>query len=354
MLGLWPGSAAGRSESASGRIRLQAGDGWVGWLLQTIWRTGSVCGHAGGGARVGSSVGEGSQACCRAVVGGVDGFGLCISPLGGRIMDLGRCSLNSITVRSVPLPELVQMLGERGIPAIAPWREQLHATGVTRAGTIIRGANLRVSSLCRAGMFTSTTASERRRVVDDNLRAIDEAHSIGAAVLTIVPGPVVDRDPDRSRGMIREGIEAIVPYATSAGVKLGLEPMHPMMATSRSAIMSLAEANDIADVIQSPTLAVVIDAYHVWWDYRVKQEIARAGARIGGFQVSDWVTPIRSELSSRGMMGDGCIDLPALCADVEAAGYRGDVEVEILSDDWWARPPAEVLDVVCARFSVVL
>ena len=42
-----------------------------------------------------------------------------------------------------------------------------------------------------------------------------------------------------SRKQIRDGIEALLPYAEKAGVKLAIEPLHPMYADTRSAINTL-------------------------------------------------------------------------------------------------------------------
>ena len=38
------------------------------------------------------------------------------------------------------------------------------------------------------------------------------------------------------------------------------------------------------------------------------------------------------------MMGDGVIEIKKLRAAVEAQGFAGACEVEIFSEDWWARP----------------
>jgi sugar phosphate isomerase/epimerase len=63
--------------------------------------------------------------------------------------------------------------------------------------------------------------------------------------------------------------------------------------------------------------------------------------------------PTRHLLTDRGMMGDGVIDFPAIRRMIEAAGYRGIQEVEIFSEDWWARPGDEVLATVMERFRAV-
>ena len=112
----------------------------------------------------------------------------------------------------------------------------------------------------------------------------------------------------------------------------------------------LGQALDLADAIGSPDVGVVVDAYNAWWDPDVEAQIRRASGRILGFQVSDWVVPITNQLGSRGLMGDGCIDLAGLTRSVRAAGFAGPIEIEILSDHWWTRPPRQVLDLALARF----
>ncbi|WP_205863315.1 sugar phosphate isomerase/epimerase family protein [Planosporangium thailandense] len=255
-----------------------------------------------------------------------------------------------MTVPSLRLPELVETAVAHGIPAIAPWRDIVDDVGTAKAARIIRDAGLRVSSLCRGGMFTADDPSVRRAALDDNRRAIEQARELGAAALVLVCGPVVGRDLAGSREMVFDGISALVEDARAANVPLGIEPLHPMMIAGRSVITTLGEANDLAERVGDDVVGVVVDAYHVWWDAVIEHEVARAGKRILGFHVSDWVVPIMGELSSRGLMGDGHIDLPRLSASVTAAGYRGDVEVEIISDSLSRRDPHEVVRSVRERF----
>lgn len=266
-------------------------------------------------------------------------------------MELAACSLNTITVRSLSLRAVVDQATRRGIPAIAPWRDIVQGAGVDVASHLIHDAGLSVTSLVRGGLFTALEAAGRRAAIEDTRRALDEAASIGAPCLVLVCGGLVGRDLAGSRAMVRDGIEAVLPHAAAAGIHLGVEPLHPMMVAGRSVVTTLGEANDLVGAIDDPWLGVIVDAYHVWWDAALWREIDRARGRILGCHVSDWVTPITGELSSRGMMGDGCIDLPALVSAVRAAGYAGPVEIEILSDRWWSEPPDRVLDLALERFA---
>jgi sugar phosphate isomerase/epimerase len=267
-------------------------------------------------------------------------------------MDLLRLSLNSMTVPSLSLDKLIDACLARGIGAIAPWRQLLEEPGVEVASRWIADAGLRMSSLCRGGMFTAPGQAARTLALEDNRRAVEEAAALGADVLVLVCGPVVDKDVTGSYSMVRDGIGALLETARAAGVTLGVEPLHPMMAADRSVITRIDDAlNLIAELGDDPALAVIVDAYHVWWDHQLPDQLARAGGRIRGLHVSDWVTPLSGALASgRGMMGDGCIDLPGLCESVGGCGYSGPIEVEILSDHWWNQSATEVLDLVVERF----
>lgn len=265
--------------------------------------------------------------------------------------DPARLSLNQITVRRASLPEAVAACHAAGIGAIGVWRDKVAEVGVDAAAVLCADAGLRVSSLCRGGMFTADSDAGRRAALDENRRAVEEAAALGADVLVLVCGPVVGRDLVGARGVVADGIAALLSDAAAAGVPLGIEPLHPVFCGDRSVISTLRQATDLVERFDSPWLGVVVDAYHVWWDPAVHDEIARAAGRILGFHVSDWVTPLPAGvLEGRGMMGDGCIDLPGLRAAVEAAGYDGPIEVEIMNTALWERPVAETLATVAERY----
>jgi len=263
---------------------------------------------------------------------------------------LERLSLNTATVRGRGLLEAVDACARAGVPWIAPWRDQLGALPPARAGRAIADAGLRVSSLCRGGFFSAATAVERRDRIEDNLRAVDEAAELGADVLVLVCGGLPDRDLAGARAMVADGIAAIEPHARARGMRLGIEPLHPMFAADRSVITTLGEANALAARLDSPAVGVIVDAYHVWWDPRLREEIAVAARHTLGFHVSDWIVPLPDVLDGRGMMGDGFIDLRGMRRDVDAAGYRGAIEVEIFNQALRARPLDDVLATMVARY----
>jgi sugar phosphate isomerase/epimerase len=130
-------------------------------------------------------------------------------------------------------------------------------------------------------------------------------------------------------------------------------PLHPMMIAERSVIATLGEANDLVEHFGSPAVGVICDTYHIFWDVRVHAEIARSGTRIAGFHLSDWTTPAGDVTASRAMLGDGCIELATLAADVAGAGYAGDIEIEILNETAWRGDLDAWLDTAVSRYAAI-
>ena len=265
-------------------------------------------------------------------------------------LDLARLSLNQITIDQAGLPEAIEACGRAGLTMIGPWRHKVAEIGTEEAARRIRAAGLRVSSLCRGGFFPAPDDAARRAADADNRRAVEEAAALGTDVLVLVCGPPAGRDLEGARAQILAGIERLVPHAEDAGVRLAIEPIHPMQLSERSAIVTLGEANDLAERFDRGRVGVVVDAYHVWWDPRLEAEIARAGRRIFAYHVADWLVPTPDRLQGRGMMGEGVIDLPRIRAAVERAGYDGPIEVEVINRDAWSRPVDEVVADACAAF----
>ena len=264
--------------------------------------------------------------------------------------DISRLSLNQITTNSWSVREAVEGCVRAGIPSIGLWRDKVSAYGLSNSKHVVAEAGLTISSLCRGGWFPASTQAERQARIDDNRRAIEEAAELGTSTLVLVCGPAPDRNIAAARLMVEEAISILLPDAIAHGVKLGIEPLHPMFAGDRSVIVTLAEANRLVEHFQSPALGVVIDVYHVWWDPDIIPQIQRAAGHILGFHVSDWPIPLPDTLLGRGMMGDGIIDLRSLRTQVDAAGYTGPIEVEIFNRTIWDSPGDEVLSRMIERY----
>jgi sugar phosphate isomerase/epimerase len=258
-------------------------------------------------------------------------------------------SLNTATVKQWTLAQCIEGCARHGIPGISPWRDVLHDMGVDAAARRIRDAGLRVTGLCRGGMFPAADAAGRAAAIEDNRRAIAEAQALGADCLVMVCGglPAGSKDLPGARAMVRDGLATILPEARAAGITLALEPLHPMTCADRSVLSTLGQALDLCDAL-GDGVGAAVDVYHVWWDPELARQMARAAGRIAAFHVCDWKVPTTDLVFDRGMPGEGVIDIPAIRAMANRAGWQGGVEAEVLSRAVWAMDGDEVLRRVVA------
>ncbi|MFD9246872.1 sugar phosphate isomerase/epimerase family protein [Streptomyces sp. NPDC059556] len=267
-------------------------------------------------------------------------------------MDLDRFSVNQMTVKQLSLPDLVAHCVRLGVPGVGLWREPVREYGVEAAAALVRDAGLKVTTLCRGGFFTSDGWEAENRA------AIDEAVALGTDTVVLVSGGLTPAFPDlpSARARITEAIGTLAPYAGERGVRLAVEPLHPMYAADRCAVSTLDQALAVAEHFPPERVGVVVDTYHLWWDDRAPAAVERAGAsgRIHSFQLADWTTPLPAGvLTGRGQLGTGAIDLRAWTDLTEKAGWTGPVEVEIFNDALWSRDGAEVLEETLEAFLAV-
>jgi sugar phosphate isomerase/epimerase len=252
------------------------------------------------------------------------------------------------------LAQTISGLSRHGIRAISIWRDKLHEISTAEAARMVEGEGLAVSGLCFAGLISAADAVHAGKGLDDARRAIDEAAALKARCIIFVAGPVDpgDKDVGAARRRALERTATLIPAARVAGVRIALEPLHPMSCATRSVLSTVKLANDWCDALGAEDVfGIAIDTYVVWWDPDVADQIARAGKRICAFHVNDWLIDTQDLRLDRGMMGDGVIDIPAIRRMVEKAGYDGHIEVEIFSArNWWKRDPDEVLRVVKERY----
>ncbi|WP_407123252.1 sugar phosphate isomerase/epimerase family protein [Bradyrhizobium sp. STM 3561] len=273
-----------------------------------------------------------------------------------RPLPLSRCSINTATLgHRSSIRDVIDRIARHGFGGIAPWRRDLEGQDHRLIGRHLRDAGLSLSGYCRGTYLPGADRSAFEANVEDNRRAIDEAAALGAPCFVLVVGslPQGTKDLASARSQVIEGLSALLPYAREAGVGLAVEPLHPMYAGDRSCITSLGEALTVCETLDPSRkggIGVAIDVYHVWWDWRLKDDIAAAGQakRTMAFHVCDWLVPTTDLLLDRGMTGEGVIDLKTIRAQIEATGYAGFIEVEVFSKRWWSTPEDDVL-AACAR-----
>jgi sugar phosphate isomerase/epimerase len=266
--------------------------------------------------------------------------------------DLSRLCIHTITTKPWPIETAAEKFSKAGVKGITVWRDALNGRDIGKTGKLLRDNGLAVVSLCRGGFFPSTDSAKRKAAIDDNKRAIEQATMLGAPLVVLVCGSDPGQSLETSRTQIKEGIEAVLPLAAQAKVRLAIEPLHPMYADTRSAINTLKQANDMASAIKSEWVGVAVDVYHLWWDDSLQEEIARCGrnGHLFAFHICDWSVPTIDLLNDRGLMGEGCIPVQKIRSWVEATGFSGYNEVEIFSNRWWKEDQSFFLEKIISSY----
>jgi sugar phosphate isomerase/epimerase len=259
--------------------------------------------------------------------------------------DLSQLCIHTITTKPWNIEEAAKNFSAEGVKGITVWRDALANRNIKQSGQLLKNHGLEIVSLCRGGFFPNKDKQKRKVAIEDNLKAIEEASEFGAPLIVLVCGADPSQSLKDSRKQIQEGIETILPQASAAGIKLAIEPLHPMYAGTRSAINTLAQANAMATEINSPHVGVAVDVYHLWWDPFLEEEIKRCGENnhLFAFHICDWNVPTTDMLLDRGLMGDGCIPVNKIRSWIESAGFNGFYEVEIFSNKYWQQDQAQFL-----------
>ncbi len=262
------------------------------------------------------------------------------------IKDFSKLCVHTLTTKPWGIEDCVKNYSKAGIHGITIWRNVLENKNLAQVKLLLDDHGMKVVSLCRGGFFPSVESIKREASIEDNRQAIEQAAAIGAPLIVLVCGADGHQSLEKSREQIADGIMRLLPVAQSAGIKLAIEPLHPMYAGDRSAINTMKQANDMAEMINSDFVGVAVDVYHLWWDDALPAEIKRCASNdhLFAFHVCDWNVPTTDFLNDRGLMGDGCINIPEIRGWVEDAGFKGFNEVEIFSDKYWATDQKDYLE----------
>ena len=264
-----------------------------------------------------------------------------------------RLCIHTATTKPWSTEQCIERYSRAGVNGITFWRYNLDGRAPADVGRQARDAGLDIVSLCRGGFFPASSPAERQKAIDDNRLCIEQAHELGAPLIVLVCGAVPGQPLSESRQQITDGIAAVLPDAEAAGIKLAIEPLHPMYADDRSAVNTMRQAHEICDALKSPDhLGIAVDVYHVWWDPHLRAEIELAALkrRLFAFHICDWKTPTTDLLNDRGLMGEGCIPIREISDWVDATGFSGPREVEIFSTRHWATDQDEYLGKITAAY----
>lgn len=263
-----------------------------------------------------------------------------------------RLCLHTVTTKPWEIETAIEKYAQAGVTGISVWRDAVEGRNLKNVRKRIADAGLTGVSYVRGGFFPSIEKEQREAALQENRAMIREAAELGLPLIVLVCGADPGQSLESSRAQITDALGILAPEAADAGVVLGIEPLHPMYADTRSAVNTLGQANRIAEAVGHPAVQVVVDVYHLWWDDNLASDIARAGRtnRLAAFHVCDWKVPTEDFLLDRGLMGEGCIPIPEIRTQVEAAGFDGFIEVEIFSKRYWDMDQHQFLQMVVTAY----
>jgi sugar phosphate isomerase/epimerase len=144
--------------------------------------------------------------------------------------------------------------------------------------------------------------------------------------------------PGEDRAAVAEGIRRIAEAGRRNGVPVALEPIHPSQATLLSPVSTVENA---LELIGDAEVGILFDTWHL-------SEVSHV-ERILGVHVADRTRPETRSNMDRDLPGD---DSRAAVRALEAGGYTGWYDVEVMSDDGtfgntfpdslWALPADEI------------
>ena len=266
-----------------------------------------------------------------------------------------KLAIHTFTNKPWNLAECIDNYTRAGLTGMSVWRNLIDPAeggiGIDEAAKRIRDSGLTIPALVRGGFFPDPTREIREKAIDLNRGYIDEAAAIGADMVVLVVGAVPGMPLATARKHVQDGIAAIADHAASAGVRLAIEPLHPMYAADKSCVNRMAEAREICEALGHASVGIAADVYHIWWDPDVEAELERAAEQktLFGFHICDWRVNTRHMLTDRGLMGDGCINVAHFRRLVHSLGFDGWHEVEVFSEEYWAKDQQEYLELILQR-----
>jgi sugar phosphate isomerase/epimerase len=182
------------------------------------------------------------------------------------------------------------------------------------------------------GFRGSTDPVTRTRQLGECIKRQSELNPIGVACLTGAQGTY---DAADARERVVAGLAEAANVAAANGVKLGIEPIHPSISAGLSIVSRIGETADLISDTGASNLGIMFDVWHVWDSPNLIQEILDHAASFLLVHVCDWREPTRS-WADRVLPGDGAADFPGILGALEAAGFDGWYELEVISDNgYW-------------------
>jgi sugar phosphate isomerase/epimerase len=256
-----------------------------------------------------------------------------------------KVSLSEISTVNATFEEDVAAYAAAGFDAIGIWEFKLPADDAANLA-LLRESGLAVANciptvpsllpLRLPGMEGPADPRERVEAVCASMHRLAAYEPESALVIT---GPVGDLTEPVARDAVHEGLREVASAAREAGVRLGLEPIHPSQKDTVSFVNSIADAVALLDEVGVGDVGIMADTYNLW--HEAPETLAAVAPRVTGLHVAD--APGDPQRTDRVLPGRGGSRSAELVRALSATGWDGFLDVEIFStpDRFWALPADE-------------
>jgi sugar phosphate isomerase/epimerase len=251
---------------------------------------------------------------------------------------LGRCGLSGIATPTQSTVEDIEAYSARGLGAIGIWLHKLERGAVdgfwipeatiepdvvSETAAAARASGLSVSHLVLSGFYTEPGLENR---IAHTLHAMDVAAALGASCVVVAPGRRNGRTYGETRDYAARALTDVLGRTAQPAVRLAVEPI---IAWQSDYLNTLAEAIELVELVDHPNLGVYPDTFHLWRTGTMLEDVERAGPRIFGVHLNDAVA---GDDHANRLPGEGELPLADIVRAIEATGYRGTYDNELMYD----------------------
>lgn len=247
-------------------------------------------------------------------------------------MSFERIAVSEFSTLKWAFEEDVAGFGALGFGAIGVCRQKLADYGVEKGAELLIERAMQVSSLQWAGGFTGADGRSFVEAVEDAQSAVYEAALLGAECLIVHGGGRNGHTSGHAMRLIRNALRELTPLAQDYGIKLAIEPTHPVTGRDCSFVHQIDRALELIAEFGSHNVGLVCDTYEIGHDDACMHTLESAIDQICLIQIADACYE-QTEEPDRRIPGEGCLPLREMISLLTAHGYDGFYELELLGPE---------------------
>jgi sugar phosphate isomerase/epimerase len=245
-----------------------------------------------------------------------------------------RLSVNQFMWPDSSFEEDLETCRRAGIPGLGIWEEKLGSGRDLELAELFERSGMQatlcapaVPSILPTSFFAGPSDPEER--IERLIASIRRFAPFNPSQFVTITGADSSLSEADQRRVVVDGYRRAGAAAAEIGAKIGVEPIRN--APGESLIYTVAEAADLVNEIDADGVGIVFDVWHHWNSPTVMEDIETYASLFTIVQLGDWPEGPSASVD-RAIPGDGVIPLDRIFKALEAAGYSGWYDLELLAD----------------------